>query len=337
MTRILVLYTGGTIGMDHTPEGLAPVPGYLPRQLDRLAVPGRHVDVIEYPDLIDSSAIGIAHWNRMLDDLRASAVRYDGFVIIHGTDSMAYTASVLAMALEGLDRPVVLTGSQLPLVHPRSDGWSNLADALEAASRPALHEVAIAFDRLLLRGCRARKVDAGAFSGFDSPNCAPLARFGIDTRWASVDRTGFAQASGGLKVHALDPAVRIAPMMLMPGAASSLFGQWLSADGGLDGAVLMSYGNGNAPADPVLLEGVRAATARGAVVVNITQVLRGAVSVGAYAASQPLARAGAVAGADMTPEAALAKLTVLLSTDPQGARARMPIPLAGEMDCPATA
>ncbi|XLM21840.1 asparaginase domain-containing protein, partial [Chromobacterium piscinae] len=108
---------------------------------------------------------------------------YDGFVVIHGTDTMAYTASVLAFALQGLAKPVVLTGAQLPLVHPRSDGWANLADALEAACQPDLNEVAIAFNRLLLRGCRARKLDVEHFDGFNSPNAEPLAEFAIHAHW----------------------------------------------------------------------------------------------------------------------------------------------------------
>jgi L-asparaginase len=312
MTRLCVLYTGGTIGMDHTPAGLAPVPGLLPRLLERLRAPGREVDLIEYPQLIDSSAITPAHWNRMIADIASRYANYDGFVIIHGTDTMAYSASVLAFALRGLAKPVVLTGSQLPLVHPRSDGWSNLADAFEAASQPDLHEVTIAFDRLLLRGCRARKLDAASFSGFNCPNDAPLANFGIAAhwhreRWLPAGPEPFAPV-------ALDESAKVAAMMLTPGAGAALFGEWLQ-QGGLDGALLLSYGNGNAPADPALLAGVSAASAAGTLVLNLTQVVHGAVEVGAYAASQPLAQAGAIPGADMTPEAALAKLTVLASLD----------------------
>ncbi|KIA79346.1 L-asparaginase, partial [Chromobacterium piscinae] len=152
MSRILVLYTGGTIGMDHTPEGLAPVPGLLPRLLQRFERPGLEFDIVEFAQLIDSSAITPRQWNEIIDALVSRYAQYDGFVVIHGTDTMAYTASVLAFALQGLAKPVVLTGAQLPLVHPRSDGWANLADAFEAACQPDLHEVAIAFNRLLLRG-----------------------------------------------------------------------------------------------------------------------------------------------------------------------------------------
>lgn len=312
MSHLCILYTGGTIGMDHTPAGLAPVPGLLPRLLERLQAPGRSFDLIEYPQLIDSSAITIAHWNQLIADIASRYQQYDGFVVIHGTDTMAYSASVLAFALQGLAKPVVFTGSQLPLVHPRSDGWSNLADAFEAAAQPDLHEVAIAFNRLLLRGSRARKVDAASFAGFDSPNAEPLASFGIEANW---HRERWLAPSGQtLQPVLLKQDAKVAALMLTPGASAGLFGQLLHS-GGLDGALLLSYGNGNAPAEPALLAGVRAATAAGTLVLNLTQVPRGAVEVGAYAASQPLAQAGALPGADLTPEAALAKLTVLASLD----------------------
>ncbi|WP_293761400.1 asparaginase [uncultured Aquitalea sp.] len=330
MTRLLVLYTGGTIGMDQTPDGLAPKPGLLPRLLERFLKPDLQFDVVEYPSLIDSSAITPAHWNQLLGDLSRERDRYDGFVVIHGTDTMAYTASLLAFALRGFGKPVVVTGSQLPLVHPRSDGWSNIADALEAACQRDLAEVVIAFDRLLLRGCRARKLDAAGFSGFASPNAAPLARFGIQADWR---RELWRKPDGDRFVPmALDERLRVACLFLTPGHGATLMGQMLAEDR-LDGAALMSYGNGNAPAEPALLDGVAALSARGGAVLNLTQVTVGAVEVGAYAASQPLARAGAVPGADMTPEAAVAKLTVLLSQGLRGEalRARLAENLAGEI------
>lgn len=318
MTRLLILYTGGTIGMDHTPEGLAPVPGLLPRLLERFRSPALDFDVVEYPQLIDSSAIVPAQWQQLIDDLVSRYAAYDGFVVIHGTDTMAYTASVLAFALQGLAKPVIVTGAQLPLVHPRSDGWSNLADALEAASQPDLHEVCIAFSRLLLRGCRARKLDAASFAGFDSPNAPPLATFGIQANW---QRQRWLAASQPFQPVTLDASLKVAALFLTPGHGAAFAGQAMQ-NNALDAAVLMSYGNGNTPADPALLEGVAALSARGGAVLNISQVVHGAVEVGAYAASQPLARAGAIAGADLTPEAASAKLLVLLSQGWRGAALR---------------
>ncbi|RXZ45607.1 asparaginase [Crenobacter cavernae] len=329
MTRLCVLYTGGTIGMDHTPDGLAPVPGLLPRLMQRLRDAGHDFDLIEYEELIDSSAITIAHWNRIVADIADRYDAYDGFVVIHGTDTMAYTASVLAFALKNLSKPVVLTGSQLPLVHPRSDGWSNLADAFEAASQKDLVELAIAFDRLLLRGCRARKVGAASFSGFDSPNAPHLATFGIAARWHREHWR--AKPAGEFAAQTLDESARVVALFLTPGEGAAIFGKRL-AEGDLAGAILMSYGNGNAPDEPALIEGVKKATEAGTLVLNLTQVFRGAVKVGAYAASQPLARAGALPGADLTPEAALAKLTVLASQSgtAEEKRARLMEDWAGE-------
>ncbi|MDC7711388.1 asparaginase [Vogesella indigofera] len=328
MKRLLILYTGGTIGMDHTPEGLAPVPGFLPQQLARLARDGVSWEVREYAPLLDSSAITLADWQRLVADIAANHDAFDGFVVIHGTDTMAYTASVLAFCLQGLAKPVVVTGSQLPLVHPRSDGWGNLADAIEAACQSELHEVAISFNRLLLRGVRARKLDAASFAGFDSPNAPPLAQFGIQPQW---HRAGWRQASGPFRPQLpASPDIRCG--MLLPGAMAAAFGRWLAQDTP-DAAILLSYGNGNTPADAELLAGVQAASARGCVVLNLTQCVRGAVAVGAYAASQPLAQAGAVAGGDMTPEAAQAKLLWLLSQqlNPAEIRARLAEDCRGEL------
>ncbi|TDR82635.1 asparaginase [Paludibacterium purpuratum] len=304
MPRILMLYTGGTIGMADTAEGLAPEPGLLPRLIERLQDSHCQLEVIEYPQLIDSSDITPAHWRQIVDDIVGRRDRYDGFIVVHGTDTMAYTASVLAFALQGLGKPVVVTGSQLPLIRPRSDGWSNLADAIEAACQPDLQEVVVVFDRVMLRGCRARKVDAAGFHGFDSPNCPPLAEFGIAPTWY---RERWRVAADAMAPQSPRLNGKVAVFFLTPGVGAGLIGATLS-NASLDGAVLMSYGNGNTPADEGLLSGVAAACARGMLVLNITQAVCGAVEPGAYAASQPLVRAGAIPGGDLTPEAALAKL-----------------------------
>ncbi len=307
--------------------GLQPRPGWLPQQMERLRRPGLDFDVIEYPNLIDSSAIRLAHWNMIIRDIAAGYDAYDGFVVIHGTDTMAYTASALAFSLPGLGKPVILTGSQLPLSHPRSDGWGNLADALEAACQSDLHEVALAFDRLLLRGCRARKLDVEAFRGFGSPNYPPLAEFAISPRW---HRQRWLKAGVPWAPRLLDESVRVAAFFLTPGISAALIGEML-ADARLDGALLLGYGCGNAPDDPALLAGVAAASAAGCPVLTLTQATHGAVAVGAYAASAALARAGAIAAGDMTPEAALAKLSVLCGQEPGVWQSGLKTSLAGEM------
>lgn len=328
MHKLLVLYTGGTIGMRTTAAGLAPVAGLLPPLMKRLHRQERHIDIVEYPVLIDSSTITLAHWQSLVSDIARHYDRYDGFVVIHGTDTMAYTGSMLAFALPGLGKPIVLTGSQLPLEHPHSDGWNNLMDALDAACQPELTEVVIVFGRRLIRACRARKLHTTNFRGFGSPNARLLGKFGVQPQWYRKRWLKTAVAFAPVPLR----NVAVGSFFLSPGVSSRLIGQALEqAD--LQGAVLMSYGSGHAPADPDLLYGVQAATNAGKLIVNITQVVQGTVEVGTYCASQPLAQAGAVSGLDMTPEAAVTKLTVLLSQNLTNAerRAQVVRSLAGEL------
>lgn len=313
MKRLLILYTGGTIGMLPTADGLAPADGYLEQQLSRLARDGVSWEVRSYQPLIDSSAITIAHWQQLVRDIAADYQAFDGFVVIHGTDTMAYTASVLAFCLQQLGKPVVLTGSQLPLAHPRSDGWGNLADAIEAACQSDLHEVVIAFNQKLLRGCRARKVDCASFAGFDTPNAPHLASFGIHPAW---HREHWLRSAGEFRA-VLPREADIRFVGLLPGAMAASAGQWLAASPP-EAAILQVYGNGNVPDTPALFAAIAELKARAVPVLVLTQCQRGAVEVGAYAASQPLFRAGAISGADMTPEAAQAKLLCLLSGGASG-------------------
>lgn len=304
-----MLYTGGTIGMDYTPNGLQPVAGLLRSHLETLEPEnGVEVELIEYEQLIDSSDVRLEHWQRIICDISDNYEKYDGFVIIHGTDTMAYTASVLSFALRGLDKPVVLTGSQLPLVHRRSDGWSNLIDALFAASREDLNEVAIAFNHKLLRGCRAQKVSTYRFFGFDSVDEEPLAEFGINInwftkRWLKATRFSFAPV--------IPQAAKILDLSMRPGFTTDFIAETLN-NTELDAVVLQTYGSGNIPVqNEKLVAALKAAVERGVIIVNITQVIEGRVSDD-YANSC-LHDLGIVSGCDMTIEAALAKLLVLMS------------------------
>lgn len=328
--KILWLYTGGTIGMDYSSKGLVPVPGIFAHYLKKFERDELIFKIIEYRPLIDSSAIQIEQWNQLIGDIETHYQDYDAFIIVHGTDTMAYTASILAFTLRNLDKPVVLTGSQLPLVHPRSDGWANLADAVVAACEDDLHEVVIVFDHLLLRGCRARKTDAEAFRGFSSPNFPPLGYFGSTVVW----QREWWQHTQEKAFHAvyLDPSVNILMLMLTPGESASVFGQLLAKQQP-EGAVILSYGCGNSPESPDFIQGVYKACDAGSLVINLTQVLHGRVKSGEYAASQALMNAGVVSGLDMTPEAALAKLTVLTSEliDPEKAREQIMSNWVGEL------
>lgn len=295
--------------MNYTESGLQPIPGLFREQINQLETDKDiHLDLIEYEHLIDSSDIRLEHWQRMIHDISDNYEQYDGFIIIHGTDTMAYTASVLAFALRGLDKPVILTGSQLPLIHLRSDGWSNLMDALFAACRDDLNEVAIVFNHKLLRGCRAQKVSTYRFFGFDSVDEEPLAEFGINInwftkRWLKATRFSFAPV--------IPHTVRILDLSMRPGFTTDFIAETLH-NTELDAIVLQTYGSGNIPIhNKKLVSGLRAAVGRGTIIVNITQVIEGRVS-NDYASSA-LHDLGIVSGCDMTIEAALAKLQVLLS------------------------
>ncbi len=295
--------------MNYTEQGLQPIPGLFREQLNQLEPDKNvHVDLIEYEQLIDSSDVRLEHWQRMIRDVSDNYEQYDGFIVIHGTDTMAYTASILAFALRGLDKPVILTGSQLPLIHRRSDGWSNLMDALFAACREDLNEVAIAFNHKLLRGCRAQKVSTYRFFGFDSVDEEPLAEFGINInwftkRWLKATRFSFAPV--------VPHPAKILDLSMRPGFTTDFIAETLH-NAELDAVVLQTYGSGNIPIhNKKLVSGLKAAVERGTIIVNITQVIEGRVS-NDYASSA-LHDLGIVSGCDMTIEAALAKLQVLLS------------------------
>lgn len=310
MDKILILYTGGTIGMDYTLQGLMPVSGLFRSQIDTLdSIKDVELDLIEYEPLIDSSDIGLEHWQRIVQDIADNYDNYKGFIIIHGTDTMAYTASILAFALRGLGKPVILTGSQLPLVHRRSDGWNNLIDAVVAADRNDLNEVAISFNNKLLRGCRAQKVSTYRFFGFDSVDEEPLAEFGIHInwftkRWLRANRFNFAPI--------IPKEAKILDLSMRPGFTTDFIIETLN-NVEMDALVLQTYGSGNIPiSNSRLLSSLRNAVERGVIIVNITQVIEGRVS-NDYASSC-LHDLGIISGCDMTIEAALAKLQILMST-----------------------
>lgn len=350
-SKVLVLYTGGTIGMKEGPSGLAPVQGYLAEQIGRLpqfhdttqerfTTPpsrfGRRVayDVKEYDPLLDSSNMGLSDWARIAEDIGEAYGRYDAFVVIHGTDTMAYSASALSFMLENLGKPVIFTGSQLPLAQAGTDAIDNLLGALTIAGHYEVPEVCLYFAHRLLRGNRSTKVDASAFDAFSSGNYPTLIEVGVDieVNWGAVR----SQGAGEFRVHAnLDP--HVASLRIFPGITAEIVSNFLRPP--IRGVVLETYGAGNAPdRRQDFLAALREATARGVVIVNCTQCLRGRV-VEAYAAGAALAAAGVIGGADMTPEAALTKLSFLLAQGlpPDEVKRRMRMDLRGELTEPSGA
>ncbi len=332
--RVCILYTGGTIGMKPTSRGYAPEAGYLGRVMASMpdfSSPEMPEYVIrEYSPLLDSSNMGPKHWLAIARDIADTYHDFDGFVVIHGTDTMAYTASALPFMLEGLAKPVVITGSQIPLCRVRSDGRENLVTALMVVAGTPIPEVCLCFGNRLLRGCRSTKVDAAGFQAFDSPNYPDLGHIGVTIR-PHPELILQARPVNGLTVHPLSDA-RVGALRLFPGISAELVANVLRSP--LQGLVLETYGMGNGPSNDTDLMGVLAeASDRGVVIVNCTQCLRGTVDQGGYEAGSALARAGVVSGADMTAEAALTKMIYLFSLGlaPEDIRTRMPMNLRGEL------
>lgn len=352
MRRIRLLHTGGTLGMRPSERGYVPVAGHLPERLAadpalhargtptdgvRFVLPsGRRgppivYDVVEFDPLLDSSNVGLDEWRAIALDIEAHYDVYDAFVIVHGTDTMAYTASALSFALENLGKTVILTGSQVPLARPLSDARDNLLGALTLAGQYDLPEVGVFFHHRLLRGNRSRKVDASGLGAFESGNFPALAKIAsrVEVRWDLVR----SPPAAPLRVQPLTQR-DVAALRLFPGLNADTVAGILRAP--LQGLVIEAYGTGNGPdRDARLLEVISEATRRGIVVVAVTQCTHGTVT-GDYAAGTALLRAGVTPGRDLTPESALTKLVYLLSCghDPDEVRARIGQNLRGELTPP---
>lgn len=330
--KIYIAYTGGTIGMQRSQHGYIPQPGFMADclagmpEFHRAEMPSYHIH--EYAPLIDSSDMTPADWQRIAEDIRDHYDDYDGFVVLHGTDTMSFTASALSFMLEGLGKPVIITGSQIPLAELRSDGQQNLLNALFLAANYPIHEVALFFNNQLFRGNRSTKVHADGFHAFDSPNFPPLLEAGIQIQLLA-GRLGSAGGST-LRLHGVTPQP-IGVVTLYPGISFEVIANLLQQP--VKALILLTYGVGNAPQDERLLSQLRAASQRGVILLNLSQCLRGRVNMGGYATGNALAAAGVISGFDMTTEAALTKLHVLLSQDlaPEQIRALMQQDLHGEL------
>ena len=311
--RILIINSGGTIGMKKTSKGYAPVKGFLAEAIadigDMKKPAAPEWELYEMSPILDSSDITVKEWNKIATVVYENYQNYDGFVILHGTDTMAYTASALSFILDGLNKPVVLTGSQIPLCEIRSDGKDNLVTSMLIAAEGIAREVCLYFSGKLLRGNRAIKMSADDLLAFDSPNYPHLADVGITVRY-NLSAIG---KFGGKKLM-LRPFsnVPIGVLKVFPGIQFGLFESIMTEK--LSGIVLETFGAGNIPSEGgALIPIIKRAFESGSVITVCSQCPSGTVSLGAYETSSALKTAGAVSGADMTTEAAVAKLYHLFS------------------------
>jgi L-asparaginase len=312
--RIYVAYTGGTIGMMQSTQGFVPAKGHLTESIR--ALPEFHrsempdFTISEYQPLIDSSNMTPTDWQRIANDIKANYQDYDGFVVLHGTDTMAYTSSALSFMCENLNKPIIVTGSQIPLSQLRSDGQENVLNALYIAATYPINEVSLFFNNKLYRGNRCVKAYADGFNAFDSPNMPVLLEAGINIQLVAGKLQHSERVVEPLLLANITPQP-VGVVHLYPGISSEVIKNTIRQP--VKALILRSYGVGNAPQDEALLACLKEARAKRIIVVNCSQCIKGTVNMSGYATGNALSEAGVISGQDMTLEATLTKLHYLLS------------------------
>ncbi len=336
-SSVLLIYTGGTIGMarDHRTGTLKPVDFKQIRQeVPEISKFDYRIDVVSFNPVIDSSNMMPSHWVELAKIISSNYQKYSGFVILHGSDTMAYTASALSFMLENLAKPVVITGAMLPVGEVRTDARENLITAIEIAAhtdkgKPSVPEVCVYFDYLLFRGNRVTKVNASKFEAFASVNYPPLAEAGVHIRFNHhLIRK---PSKGKLQTHLnLDAAVGV--IRLYPGMTRQWFASQMRCEG-LKAVIIETYGNGNAPTADWFLEELELAARHGLIIVSVTQCRGGMVEQGVYATSKGLEKLGVIGCADITVESAMTKLMILLGRKLKTSEVKklMGVSIAGEM------
>lgn len=318
-SSILLIYTGGTIGMklDRTDQTLKPFDfRQILEEVPELGKFAYRIDSYTFDDIIDSSDVEPSLWQRLTTLISSRYDSYDGFVILHGTDTMAYSASALSFMIEGLTKPVVFTGSQLPVGTPRTDGKENLISAVEIAAakdrdgHAIVPEVCIFFGNSLMRGNRTKKVNSETFRAFRSENCPLLAEAGINIRYSTGNIIRPADWDTKPVFHtALDTRVSI--LKIHPGITPQVVRNIICGPE-TRAVILETYGSGNAPSKQWFIDLVKEGIAMGKIILNVTQCLAGSVNMEIYATGKRLREAGVLSGYDCTTEGALAKLFHLM-------------------------
>ena len=317
---ILLIYTGGTIGMEKDPDTGALRPfdfADISEKIPELQRFGFTIDTIQFKSPVDSSDIHPGFWIELADIIEENYDHYRGFVILHGTDTMAYSASAMSFMLENLSKPVIFTGAQLPLGILRTDGKENIITSVEIAAAlengsPVVPEVCIYFESKLYRGNRTTKVNAEHFNAFQSANYPYLAKAGVDLVF-NREFILYPEKTEPLVVHRKF-SDQLTIIKLFPGINRKYMDSVLNIEN-LRAVILETYGAGNAPSEEWFMKRIRKASERGIIVLDVTQCSRGSVELGRYHTSRTLLESGVVSGYDITTEAATTKLMILMAQD----------------------
>ncbi|BFU22503.1 L-asparaginase, putative [Entamoeba histolytica HM-1:IMSS-B] len=334
-SKVLIIYTGGTIGMLKGKNGLEPRKGYMGDVLRGMSEIQSETavtyDIVELDPLLDSSSMSPSDWTRIGDVINAHYKNYDGFVVLHGTDTMQYTASALSFMFENLSKTIVVTGSQIPISEPYTDAKNNLISSLKVAAHLNVPEVVLVFGGLLLRGNRVTKTSANSLRGFSSVNYPALAK--LDLRIELAKPFVLQQPKGPMVYHPV-MSKDVAVLTLYPGITGKTVRSIV--DSGVKGIVIQAFGEGNAPENKDFVSALQYADQKGIVLVDTTQCGNGNVNMDSYAAGSGLKAAHVVNGRDMTVSAAFTKMANLIGRGLKVSQIKelMEKDLCGEMSIP---